>query len=71
MLILWGWIVRQSLLCASDTTLDFADDIARDANGIERHVGFTGANSTHTCRDWGSIVQFVVENRGGDKTGIL
>lgn len=62
---------RQSVLCAADTTFDYADDRARDVNGIEWHVCLTGRNSSHQCKGWGTIVQFVIENRGGDKVGIL
>lgn len=62
--------VRQSILCAGDTTLDYADDIVRDPDGTERRLGFTGANSTHICRSWDAIKAFAIENRSGDKIGI-
>lgn len=52
-------------MCAGDMTLDFAE---AHADGTRR--GFTGANSTHTCRDWDRIVEWAVENREGDKMGI-
>ena len=64
-------IVRQAILCAGDTTLDFADDILRTADGAIGRAGFTGANSTHQCRDWDAIRVFAVETRSGDKTGIF
>jgi hypothetical protein len=62
-------IVRQSIICAGDTTLDFAE-IVRGSDGIERRLGFTGSNSTHICRSWDAIKAFAVENRSGDKVGI-
>ncbi|KAH7350825.1 hypothetical protein BKA65DRAFT_535923 [Rhexocercosporidium sp. MPI-PUGE-AT-0058] len=62
--------IRQSLLCAGDTTLDYAE-IRRGSDGVERRRGFTGANSTHQCRDWDSIRAWAIENRSSDKAGIL
>jgi len=61
--------IRQSIICAGDTTLDFAE-IVRAADGTERRLGFTGSNSTHICRSWDAIKAFAVENRSGDKFGI-
>lgn len=58
--------LRQSIMCAGDTTLDFSDQAYAD--GARR--GFSGANSTHVCRDWESIVSWAVEHREGDKKGI-
>lgn len=58
--------IRQSIMCAADTTLDFA---APDTETGERR-GFSGANSTHVCRDWDFFVDWAVENREGDKMGI-
>lgn len=63
-------VVRQAVLCAGDTTLDHAA-VIKDADGSERRSGFTGANSTHQCRDWEAIKIFLIENRSGNKTGIL
>lgn len=57
--------LRQSIMCAGDTTLDYAE-----AHEDGTRAGFSGANSTHQCRDWNSIVDWAVENRAGDKTGI-
>ncbi|KAG0646703.1 Oxidase ustYa [Hyphodiscus hymeniophilus] len=62
--------IRQAILCAGDTTLDHAV-ITKHADGGERRLGFTGANSTHQCRDWGVIKAFLIANRSGNKTGIL
>lgn len=57
--------IRQSIMCSGDTTLDFAE---LHDDGTRR--GFSGAGSTHQCRDWDSIVDWAVENRAGDKKGI-
>jgi len=62
--------IRQAVLCAGDTTLDHAA-IIKDADGSERRSDFTGANSTHQCRDWEAIKSFLIDRRSGDKTGIL
>lgn len=61
--------VRQSILCAGDTTLDFAE-IVREPDGTERRLGFSGANSTHVCRSWDAIKNFAIENRSSNKTRI-
>lgn len=66
-LLLTAGIVRQAILCAGDTTLDHADVL--DASG--RPTGFTGANSAHQCRDWDAIKAFLIENRYGNRTGVL
>lgn len=52
-------------MCQVDTTLDFAEV---QADGVRR--GFSGANSTHQCRDWDALTAWAVENRDGDKKGI-
>ncbi|KAJ4421056.1 hypothetical protein N0V82_003960 [Gnomoniopsis sp. IMI 355080] len=57
--------IRQSIMCAGDMTLDYAE-VQED--GTRR--GFSGANSTHQCRDWDAIVSWAEENREGDKKGI-
>jgi len=62
--------VRQSVMCAGDTTLDFSD-ITTGLDGVGRRLGFSGTNSTHQCRDWDAISKFAVENRSGDKAGII
>ncbi|CZT05096.1 uncharacterized protein RAG0_11329 [Rhynchosporium agropyri] len=62
--------IRQAILCAGDTTLDYAA-IVKGSDGVERRLGFTGANSTHQCRDWDAIRDWAIEHRSGDKAGIL
>lgn len=57
--------LRQAIMCSGDTTLDYAE---MHDDGTRR--GFSGANSTHQCRDWDTIVGWAVENRAGDKKGI-
>ncbi|KAK3386735.1 hypothetical protein B0H63DRAFT_468298 [Podospora didyma] len=63
--------IRQSVLCAGDTTLDYADERTVGPDGQVTRYGFTGANSTHQCRDWDAIKSFVEEHRSGERTGIL
>ncbi|KAK5653729.1 hypothetical protein OQA88_7885 [Cercophora sp. LCS_1] len=63
--------VRQAILCAGDTTLDYADDRVVDSDGKVTRYGFTGANSTHQCRDWDIIKKFTEEHKAGDRSGIL
>jgi hypothetical protein len=63
-------LVRQAVLCAGDTTLDFAEATI-GADGKEHRYGFSGANSKHQCRDWEAIKAFAVEYRTGNKTGIF
>lgn len=57
--------IRQSIMCSGDMTLDYAE---LHEDGTRR--GFSGANSTHQCRDWDAIVHWAEENREGDKKGI-
>lgn len=57
-------------MCAGDTTLDYAELVV-GADGVGRRLGFMGTNSTHQCRDWDAIRAWAVENRSGDKVGIL
>ncbi|KAH8884196.1 hypothetical protein GQ53DRAFT_846499 [Thozetella sp. PMI_491] len=63
--------IRQAVLCAGDTTLDYADDQVIGQDGKVTRYGFTGANSTHMCRDWDAIKKFAEEHRSGDRTGVL
>jgi hypothetical protein len=57
-------------MCSGDTTLDHAE-IFIDENGSDQGSGFSGTNATHLCRDWDVIREFLIENRSGNKTGIL
>ncbi|RFU30988.1 hypothetical protein B7463_g5374, partial [Scytalidium lignicola] len=52
-------LVRQSILCAGDTTLDYAN--VPDGTG-RATGGFSGAGSKHQCRDWNIIRDFLIEN---------
>jgi hypothetical protein len=63
--------VRQAVLCAGDTTLDYADDQTVGPDGKVVRYGFTGANSTHQCRDWNAIKVFAEQHKSGERTGIL
>jgi hypothetical protein len=62
--------VRQAVLCAGDTTLDYAGIVIGD-DGSQRRLGFSGEGSTHQCRDWNAISSWAIKNRSGDKTGIV
>ena len=62
--------IRQAVLCAGDTTLDYADDRTTALNGTVTRYGYTGANSTHQCRDWDVIKAFAEGHRSSDMTGI-
>jgi len=62
--------IRQGVLCAGDTTLDYADDKTFALDGSVTRYGFTGANSTHQCRDWDTIRAFAENHRSNEMTGI-
>ena len=53
--------MRQAVLCGSDTTIDAMDAV--DENG--NVVGTDGVGSTHVCRDWSRVYEFVAENQKG------
>ncbi|KZT66133.1 hypothetical protein DAEQUDRAFT_696094 [Daedalea quercina L-15889] len=53
--------IRQAVLCGSDTTIDAMD--AKDENG--NVVGTDGVGSTHVCRDWSRVYEYVKENQKG------
>ncbi|CAI4219554.1 unnamed protein product [Parascedosporium putredinis] len=63
--------VRQAIICAGDTTLDFADDLTFGPDGNVTRYGFTGARSVHQCRDWDAIKAFAEKHKSGDRKGIL
>lgn len=63
--------IRQAVLCAGDTTMDYADDQTIGQDGQVTRYGFTGANSTHQCRDWDAIKAFAEQHKSEDRTGIL
>lgn len=52
-------------------TLDYADDQSIGQDGRVVRYGFTGANSTHHCKDWEAIKAFAEKHKSGDRTGIL
>ncbi|KAH8793583.1 hypothetical protein F5882DRAFT_59076 [Hyaloscypha sp. PMI_1271] len=62
--------LRQAVLCAGDTTLDYAGIVFGDDSN-QRRLGFSGEGSTHQCRDWNAISSWAIKNRSGDKTGIV
>ncbi len=51
--------------------MDYADDQTAAPDGRVVRYGFTGANSTHQCRDWDAIKAFAEKHTSGDSTGIL
>lgn len=51
-------LLRQAVLCASDTTLDPLDH-ADDG----KLTGADGLGTTHVCRDWTKVYDFVWENQ--------
>jgi len=63
--------IRQAIICAGDTTMDYADDQSIGPDGKVIRYGFTGANSTHQCRDWDAIKDFAERHKSGDMSGIL
>lgn len=50
-------LLRQAILCASDTTLD-----PLDRTGENGMVGADGVGTVHVCRDWEKVYEFVHEN---------
>lgn len=63
--------IRQAVLCAGDTTMDYANERLIGPDGQVKKYGFTGANSTHQCRDWDAIKAFAEQHKSGDRNGIL
>lgn len=53
--------LREMVLCAGDTTLEPADAVVLDKAGKE-HLGSTGDNVIHKCRDWTQIRGLVEAN---------
>ncbi|KAH9830019.1 uncharacterized protein C8Q71DRAFT_799565 [Rhodofomes roseus] len=51
--------LRQAVLCASDITIDAMDTKDDDGNLI----GTDGVGSTHVCRDWSRVYEYVTENQ--------
>lgn len=51
--------------------MDYADDRSTGPDGTVIRYGFTGANSTHQCRDWDVIKDFAESHKSGDMSGIL
>ena len=44
-------LVRQSVLCAGDTTLE-AGEASYNADGTVKEAVFEGAGMVHQCRSW-------------------
>lgn len=51
-------LMRQAVLCASDTTLDPLDTV--DGGQL---VGADGVGVVHECRDWEKVYEFVISNQ--------
>lgn len=56
-------LLRQAVLCASDTTLDPLDVIKA---GRKVATGADGVGTTHVCRDWTKVYDFVWKNQRSD-----
>ena len=55
--------LRQSIMCASDTTMEWVAAPPNDK-------GSTGWGYQHTCRDYFAIRQWALDNKWGTSTGI-
>ncbi|KAF9002917.1 hypothetical protein BDQ17DRAFT_1305870 [Cyathus striatus] len=53
--------LRQGILCAADTTLEYGGPSRLLANGDKVA---TGVNITHTCRDWKQVYDYLEEEHG-------
>lgn len=51
-------LLRQAVLCAADITLDPLDSVH---NGVP--TGADGIGTTHVCRDWTKVYDYVWENQ--------
>lgn len=51
-------LLRQAILCASDTTLDAINDLAENDEPATNGLG-----TVHVCRDWQAVYDFVTENQ--------
>jgi len=52
--------IRQAILCAADTTLDPIDRVGTTG---KKGQGADGVGTTHVCRDWEAVYDFVYENQ--------
>ncbi|KAJ1706237.1 hypothetical protein NYO67_11591 [Aspergillus flavus] len=57
--------LRQSIMCASDATLEGLADDGSPVTGVD------GWNNTHQCRDWDSLYDFASRHRMLDSDGIV
>ncbi|OGM50716.1 hypothetical protein ABOM_000490 [Aspergillus bombycis] len=60
--------LRQSIMCASDATLEGSGVLGGDGNPVRAVDGW---NSTHQCRDWDSLYDFASRHRMLDSDGIV
>ncbi|KNG84912.1 hypothetical protein ANOM_006412 [Aspergillus nomiae NRRL 13137] len=58
--------LRQSIMCASDATLEGSGVL-----GGGRNRAVDGWNNTHQCRDWDSLYDFASRHRMLDSDGIV
>ncbi|KAE8137997.1 hypothetical protein BDV38DRAFT_282605 [Aspergillus pseudotamarii] len=60
--------LRQSIMCASDATLESSGVLEGDGSTIRAVDGW---NNTHQCRDWDSLYDFASRHRMLDSDGIV
>ncbi|KAL3421015.1 hypothetical protein PVAG01_07460 [Phlyctema vagabunda] len=58
--------IRQSLMCSGDMSLESYPHLNKENN-----VAIDGWGAAHTCRDWDTMYNFMVEKKFSDRTGIL
>ena len=61
--------VRQALMCAADTTVEWPAFVREDANGTVQS-GTDGNGIQHKCRDWDAVVNFALRERSSDVQGL-
>jgi hypothetical protein len=60
----WDYL-RQAIMCAGDTTLEWIPPPDEDG-----HTGSTGWGYQHTCKDYSAIYQWAEKNRFHDRKAI-
>ena len=56
-------IVRQAILCPSDTTMEAAWNSNSSSGGGSGEEVFETERSAHTCRDWNKIRMWLEKNK--------
>ncbi|KAJ6206034.1 hypothetical protein PSV09DRAFT_2007766 [Bipolaris maydis] len=63
-------ILRQGIICASDTTLAFSKPTGKTKDGLFT-AKFNNIGTVHTCRSWDAVQEFLVEHRAMDWNGTV